>query len=299
MPPSPRSEPIDYPDDRYPARAITPSPWRGVIVMLDALGMKGAWARTDPGMLIERWTRVTKLFRKAISNVAAEAGLPIGSYQVVAFSDTVIITVETTEKVSGDETPNYRALLVAIGLAMVEPFYRAMIDSRILFRGIMTVGEYYQTKPNWEELAVTDDVLTIGPALDEAASWYELSDWIGLSVAPSSAFHLERGKLLELSQAVFVEHAIPMKGNTKLSGWAVDWPKFLLARYDDSRVTAEAELLKVFAAEPIDPVAVPKYNNTLAFCRKRFDELVPKSSPGGSEQAATVSAPVVQDEPVS
>jgi len=36
--------------------------------------------------------------------------------------------------------------------------------------------------------------MLIGPAMDEAAVWYTLADWMGLSLCPSASFGVEQLK---------------------------------------------------------------------------------------------------------
>ena len=84
----------------------------------------------------------------------------IGTAKVVSFSDTVIITY------TGDEEDSLQ-LLEDIELHLCKPFCDALLDG-VFFRGIISKGKFKQTPR-----------MIIGPAIDEAMSWFERHDWMG------------------------------------------------------------------------------------------------------------------------
>lgn len=71
----------------------------GVIAILDALGVKGIWAREDPKTVVARWNYIIDGF-KSFKQLHNEDKKSVGISKVVSFSDTIIITYVGDE---GDE----------------------------------------------------------------------------------------------------------------------------------------------------------------------------------------------------
>lgn len=143
----------------------------GVIAILDALGVKGIWAREDPKTVVEKWNFIIDDFEdlKKLHNEDVEVR---SISKVVSFSDTVIVTHV------GDE--DELQLLSDMGLHLTLPFCNALLEG-IFFRGVISRGKFKQTKR-----------MIIGPAVDEAMDWYERHDWIGVSLTPSASFLLDK-----------------------------------------------------------------------------------------------------------
>ena len=223
----------------------------GVVVFLDALGVKGIWARAEPEGVINSWQEVLRRLNESIKcspkigNVGNKSECL--DYNIFAFSDTVIITL----KCKND--PAAHVPLVA--KIVSEPFIYAMVKG-IYFRGVIAIGKFYQS-----------NTLVIGPAIDEAAEWYTQPEWMGVSTAPSASFGLSR---LEDQKADvskwFVKYDIPSKSGVQKSEWALAWPR---ENIDDPLVgkhlSKRGLILDTFANKPISVAAVAKYKNTLAF----------------------------------
>jgi hypothetical protein len=233
----------------------------GVVVFLDALGVKGIWARAEPESVISSWEGVLKRLYESIKKSPK-----IGSvgdkhecldYNISAFSDTVIITLKCT-----DDPAAHVPLIAKI---VSEPFFYALLKG-IYFRGVIAIGKFYQSS-----------TLVIGPAIDEAAEWYTQPEWMGVSTAPSASFGLSRleDQKADISKW-FVKYDIPAKGGLQKDEWALAWP-----REDpkepltfEKNLTKRGLILDAFANRPISVAAAQKYKNTLAF----FDFVAGKES---------------------
>jgi hypothetical protein len=224
----------------------------GVVVFLDALGVKGIWARADPEIVVSSWEEVLKRLRDSIEKSPKMGSIgdkpePL-NYNIAAFSDTVILTLKCT-----DDPAAHIPLVAKI---VSDVFFYALIKG-IYFRGVIAIGKFYQSK-----------TLMIGPAIDEAAEWYTQPEWMGVSAAPSASFGLSR---LEDQKANvskwFVKYDIPSKGGPQKAEWALAWPTNTPKgpTTSTSNLTTRGLILDAFANRPISVAAAQKYKNTLAF----------------------------------
>ncbi len=223
----------------------------GVVVFLDALGVKGIWARAEPEGVITSWEEVLKRLNESIKNspkIGSIGNKPEAlNYSIAAFSDTVIITLKCTDD------PAAHVPLVAKIIS--DAFFFALIKG-IYFRGVIAIGKFYQSK-----------TLMIGPAIDEAAEWYTQPEWMGVSTAPSASFGLSRleDQKADISQW-FIRYDIPAKAGMQKEEWALAWPREALRNSDtEGSLTARGLILDAFANRPISVAAAQKYKNTLAF----------------------------------
>jgi len=225
----------------------------GVVAILDALGVKGIWARQDPKTVITKWNTVIDNFKefKKLHNEDDEA---IGKSKVFSFSDTIIITYVGNED---DELQ----LLNDMGLHLSLPFCDALLDG-IFFRGVISKGKFKQTSR-----------MIIGPAIDEAMSWFERHDWMGISLAPSTSFALDEYENDGNKMKWFTRYNVPVKHGISLNNgidkntWVLNWPNTLedSNAIQDLDVDPKSALLNAFSQSPIGPDAISKYKNTIDF----------------------------------
>lgn len=171
----------------------------GIIVLLDALGTKGIWKREKSNEVLERWNQFVDFFEKFVSKYIRD------KVTFNAFSDTIIITIISKKD---------RTLLDIADLLRFQ-LIRSLVIGMPL-RGCITVGKFYQ-----------NGRLIIGDGLDEAAQYFELPQWIGISASPSAHTIIERLKSENRYglEHVFVKFDIPLKGSIERDGWAINWPE--------------------------------------------------------------------------
>jgi hypothetical protein len=224
----------------------------GVVVFLDALGVKGIWARAEPESIITSWEEVLKRLNESIRKMPKLGSIGNTAecldYNIAAFSDTVIITLKCTDD------PAAHVPLVAKIVSDI--FFYALVKG-IYFRGVIAIGKFFQSK-----------TLMIGPAIDEAAEWYTQPEWMGVSAAPSASFGLSRleDQKADISKW-FVKYDIPSKSGLQKAEWALAWPREALKNPTASQtnLTVRGLILDAFANRPISVAAAQKYKNTLAF----------------------------------
>jgi len=161
--------------------------------------------------------------------------------QIKSISDTIAVFSRGEE----DEWPRlieWHGQLAALAITRG-------INYELPIRGATSVGEFQ----------LLDDMF-VGPALDEAAGWYEKADWIGVHLTPSAAFSFKPGL-----GSMWVEYKPPLTG---AGGWrcpCVLWP-FAWDFEEGDR----ASLQRVFRnLGPITPDISNKYTNALRF----FDDM--------------------------
>src|SRR5438093_6617885 len=111
----------------------------------------------------------------------------------------------------------------------------------ILLSRSVGVGEFYRV----DERANT----LMGPALTDAATWYERADWIGIHTTPYATIFLdallqrERYKL----EYALVDYQVPFKDKNRMRLKAVNWPKGLFLNHGKNREQARAAMLHLLA----------------------------------------------------
>lgn len=145
-------------------------------------------------------------------------------------------------------------------------------------RGAFAIGQFFKV----------DDRTVLGPAVADAASWYERADWIGVHATPHSSLKIQ--ELLE-GQSGLLEHVlspypVPMKDRSSPSLYAINWPKSFYVRpvRTDPPQGARSKVLAALTQRDMPVGTEPKYWNALAF----FDRVV--ASQALNEKAADAAS---------
>jgi hypothetical protein len=258
---------------------------KGVIVFLDALGTKTAWTRKNPMELINSWGNVVNNFKKSAHshNEFAEKmknklknTFSSPKVDVVAFSDTIIISYSNS---ADEEKYSPLTSIMEVGFFLLRPLFESIIKYNIFLRGVISYGEFYLSESQYS---------IIGPAVEEAAEWYEQPEWFGISTTPSAtyAFELAQQKsfLTDAVNLCFMPYEVPLKDNTKIKSYAVLWPleypKYIFKLIENEKFhykrklkSTRKMLLESFINNRVINKNVSlKYENTLQF----YDEIEKK-----------------------
>lgn len=138
----------------------------------------------------------------------------------------------------------------------------------LALRGAVSVGEYLEAEDT-----------VIGPAVADAAAWYEQADWFGAMLTPALKYHLitaiDSPGLSDMQcERWFVEYDVPLKGGGKLKQWVVAWPYLVYA--SKKPPTPRATLATILWSFPKPKGTESKYENSFRFFEWYGHEVFPR-----------------------
>jgi hypothetical protein len=206
----------------------------GVVTFLDVLGWKGVYDRKQDAI-----GSLTNLIEGVnIRAAGASRGRIVEPVEVKSISDTIAIFTFCSEV----ET----SAAIEVHGELCQWLIPASIDSEIPVRGATAFGVFE-----------IHDSIFVGKAIDEAASWHEQSDWIGVHLTPSAEYVFEPKK----TQTAWTKYTPPHKTKLNWKPHCVDWTK----DWTD-RAGKVFEIKNKFRRlGPIVPEIAGKFVNTLAF----------------------------------
>ena len=177
----------------------------GAVMFCDFLGWKGLWkndkeckALKDASSLVEK---IRKKFNELVNTV-----LPLNRYfpvnELISISDTIALLMPKVQDVDNEKLFE---LFSEIGKYILE-------ESILIYplRGAFTLGDF-----NY------NNNIMIGPAIDEAASWHEAVDWIGIILAPTAQFEYDLTKKPSVNICEY--KSIPLKNIKTKIKYCVKW----------------------------------------------------------------------------
>lgn len=209
----------------------------GAVCFLDVLGWKGIWQQNSAAIeslhsLIIETTKKAEEISLEYSEEKEFRGKDVVT-KVISISDTIAMFTSGTPKVTIEIQARICAWLIDYAFMQEIPL-----------RGAISYGEY----------AIKENIM-LGYAVDEAASWHELTDWIGVVLTPSAFFKVKGEEI----QSICEYSNIPFKKSEKNLTLCVDWS--LQDNTDSMRI--------IYKKGPHIPQIAPKYLNTLAFLQRR------------------------------
>jgi hypothetical protein len=200
---------------------------------LDALGVKRIWETKDPAEVLKDWDRVYYTFSDELKSLSGVS--------MSAFSDTLIISMRGHRELI---TKPWK--FVELLCKSITPAFVRSMHYEFFFRGVIVMGYFYRSPR-----------MLIGPAVDEAAKFYEMSDWIGMSLSPSTGLSLENS-MVSIESNIIVRYNIPQKPGANMR-WAVNWIEHDASRKCWNILAAKAN------SYHNDKCRYVKYKNTLDF----------------------------------
>ena len=211
----------------------------GSVTFLDILGMKGIWQQ-DTNVLkkLHGLIQETRKRTKEISDPYADL-IEFQRFRgqeeitkILSISDTIAMFTPGDSEKSIEIQAKICAWLLEFALLQGIPL-----------RGAISYGEY-----------MIKDNIMLGYAVDEAASWHETTDWIGVVLSPSAQMKM-KGKRVD---AITTYNQIPFKKTERNLVMCVEWG-----------VEDKDKLYEVISWKgPHTPEIAPKYLNTLAFLHR-------------------------------
>ena len=238
----------------------------GAVILLDALGTKGIYGSEDGTEYVKKLFKIHSENQKEIRRAEKRLGIKLMNYSY--FSDTVIIVL----KMDGNMAPRSIGYnLIPLG-RFCDALFSGFFLRNIMVRGCISVGRYISHKG-----------VIVGPAIDDAAAYYEKSDYIGLYCTPSTSLLLESGYWGHLDfpwrddedghelMNYWYKYPVPLKGGSNIIVYTVNWPFTIFRTSIEKGLDMHTFVLEQLAHKPIPPEAVSKFRNTEAYITTIFD----------------------------
>jgi hypothetical protein len=227
----------------------------GLVAILDALGAS-SYTEDD----IQRFLGSRKL---VLTLLDEKADAVLGEIRrdhltTFTFNDTVMIIYRTVRPSTLEDIKAFFTLL--------RKFTVDSLANGILFRGSVAIGPFY----------VDDSTNTIlGPAVTDAASWYDRADWIGVHATPHASMYIDSliDGTVKASTYLYVEYLVPLNDGDGVPVKAINWPKAFYVPSLTPSIGVQhprAKCLTLFAHHTVPKGTESKYRNSIAF----FDHVV-------------------------
>jgi len=232
-------------------------PKYGIVAMLDALGARTLDSKGASNFIESRDALLKKLegFKESLKTVADSMGIHDSQTGVAKFADTIVLTWH----LSNDEIEYF---LVHFG-AWLRLIIMMGMQQGLLLRGAVSVGEFTQ-----------QDETILGPAISEAAEWYEQAQWIGVVATPSCgsllsslAERLTRKNINgeDLVSLSFRQYSVPLKDKKTLEMWALCWPIQFWIQAKKDGLLARRAFMETLSKYPVPSGTEDKFANTIKY----------------------------------
>ncbi len=210
---------------------------KGAVTFLDVLGWKGIWERNEfaiiklQSFVCEMQKKAQEISDKYMDNPSLRG--KSNPTEVLSISDTIAIFTSASPQVA-----------IGIHAELCSWALSYSLEQELPLRGAISYGKY----------SIADNIM-LGYAVDEAASWHETTDWIGVVLTPSAKMYLRNN----LPEFIIEYSNIPFKKSMKTLNLCVKW-----SFVDDNK------LYDIIQKKgPHVPEIAPKYLNTLDFLQSR------------------------------
>jgi hypothetical protein len=216
----------------------------GIVVILDALGAS-AYSDEKIEIFLSARSKLNKILNEQASDMYDLSGLETPT--TYTFGDTLIVVQELSDK------ENIGTHILAFSMLLQNYLYHSL-EEGILFRGAFSIGSYLE-----DESSNT----VMGQAISDAASWYEKSDWMGLTSTPKTnnvlEFHFDND---ELNDPEFIcYYPVPMKDGGKTDLYTVSWAGRFF--HDENEVPKPREkFIGILKELPVPLGTESKFSNT-------------------------------------
>lgn len=178
---------------------------QGAVALLDVLGWKGIWTRREHPVadllntLKQVRRRLSEMKRLARAGHAYWNDFALLNTEILLLSDTIVIAITGAERHAIELASHIAGSAIAHGIRQGLPM-----------RGAIASGEFY-----------SKGKVFVGPAVDEVASWYEQTDWMGAILCPSADLAIGRNGIPFTGPVVL--YKAPVKGKEGMTYYCVDW----------------------------------------------------------------------------
>ena len=221
----------------------------GWIAVLDALGASN-YSLSE----VARFRHSRKIVLGLLDRKVDDLRLDKKGVTTFTFNDTVVIVLKTDDQADAK-------LLITPFFLLLRKFMVDSMNNGIMFRGAVAEGKFY---------ANDKDNIIMGPAVADAAAWYDKANWIGIHVTPRTSLVISQDtEIRGISRDhIIVDYNVPLSVQPPLPVKAVNWPRaFSLPKISPctNGENPRAKLLELLIAHQIPKGTENKYVNTLAF----------------------------------
>lgn len=228
----------------------------GIVILLDALGVRSHHIEDAENFLRQR-----DAFQLLFSDKFQEMDGQIDSDRLHSFlfGDTILLAYRSNSR---SVFKDVRNLLVVMRKVLAHSMKHGP-----LLRGSMATGDF---------LINEESNTAIGPAVSDAAEWFEAADWMGLCLTPRTSLYF-KSQCTETKtyKYVAIEYPVPLVSKDTSSDRQKDiplivcnWPKALRVRSISPVPAGHNEkswLLESLSKWHIPRQSERKYRNTIAF----------------------------------
>lgn len=227
----------------------------GAVALLDVLGFKGIWQRQSPRTVLQRM-RYLRGAGRELQGPNLQGVLwqfPKAVLRVMWVCDTIIISATLKRGSRGPRRYLYRAVESVASTAGRLILNATEGSPPFLLRGCLAAGEM-----------LADSHALLGPAVDEAAEWYEAADGAFFMLTPSAKAISDKFAntfLTHLEPTLMWPYKVPLKGGGVLDTLAFTYGGWT----QDGWTERKARLLAAFGPGPLPTPVQNKKENTSAF----------------------------------
>lgn len=273
----------------------------GFVAFLDVLGISTISSVEQSKSFLKRWDDLFNSAKNLVSSKATKKLFPVAGLSPVVFriGDTIVCSWEIDRKAlseierevsSGKETGSPSQVQIARHhcrfaskyLPHIADWLSGMIfmglEQGLLLRGALAIGDYV--------VGPTGDgsITLVGPAVSDAASWYEATDWFGVIFTPACGLLIVEAingascsdQNINLDQW-FVEYPVPSKDREAMNLWSISWPcPYYQIDYSHGENSPLSLFNSLLLGMPIPKGTESKYFNSIKFFRWYGQEIYPK-----------------------
>lgn len=239
----------------------------GIVTMIDALGTRGFSIEQCKDFFKVRQDLIeNSLYRWQVASHHSSKSYNTSKVKIYiqSFADTLILAVEMKEfgSVHGNlkfptgfnETDNlfYGMWLERLAYVLGD-LIRDALYQKIVFRGAMSVGEY---------IIHEDSNSILGPAIIDAARYYEKFESIGIILTPNSSAVIDNLSKQRSPWLSLIKSEIPFKDKKQREVYVINWPNaFCKEDYSEIKVKkVKKDFQKIMSELHIPSGTEQKYN---------------------------------------
>lgn len=228
----------------------------GIICIIDALGTKGVWGQIGAKKYLDILEKLETEISKKLEYINSLELDFKSKISILSFSDTFFIT----QQFQYDERIDHSVFIKTFSFIIAHFFYMALTN-KIFFRGAISHGMFCKRNNT-----------IIGPAVDDAASYFEKPNLIGVICTPSASLAYLASKSITPNEFDYlIDYNTPIKGiENKMQLVNLNWPKLFMENYKnlEKKVIGPFEMIQRYFSEyPIPEHTIDKYTNTLEFVK--------------------------------